>query len=240
MMPDKRRATLTIAIPLLIGLLLLFWRPFIYLNPFYRMPQPLLITLWAANIVLGAVPCVFAYRWAGGATPKLEETKLQALRRLTAPLWKPQALATLIAYIFVSPWFNIKFHSLLQWWVMTAVFLIALVAISYHNGCHDRPEGWTPKSRTQLIVPVVTVCIVVNYLAAAVSTCAALYTLASNKQHVSEDAFNLMINASRATAWLVLAGATAIVATLFVLILVYMSRKRVSPLDFIHLPSVDS
>ena len=240
MTPDKRRASLTIAVPLLIGLLLFFWHPFIYLNPFYHKPQPLLITLWAANIVLGTAPCVFAYRWAGGATPKLEETKLQALRRLAAPLWKPPALATLIAYIFISPWFNIKFHSPVQWWAMTAVFLIVLVAVSYLNGRHDRPEGWTPKSRALLIVPVVTACIVVNYLAAAASTCAGLYALAGNNQRVSEDAYNLIINASRATAWLVLPGATAIVATLFLLILVYMSRKRVSPIDFIHLPSADS
>jgi hypothetical protein len=63
-----------------------------------------------------------------------------------------------------------------------------------------------------------TFCSVIFYIASVVFLCLGLNALINGKQYVGGDAYNLIIDGTHATAHLTMAGATAIVATLFIVI----------------------
>jgi hypothetical protein len=64
----------------------------------------------------------------------------------------------------------------------------------------------------------IIVCSVAFYIASIVFLCLGLNALISGKQYVGGDAYNLIIDGTRATAHLTMAGATVVVATLFIVI----------------------
>jgi hypothetical protein len=69
-------------------------------------------------------------------------------------------------------------------------------------------------------------CSVVLYITSVVFLCLGLNALINGQQYVGGDAYNLIIDGTRATAHLTMFGATAIVATLFIVIVCLMKIRK--------------